>query len=36
MTSKPVACLFSDLGLPKTHSRPHASDDTAFSEERLI
>jgi putative transposase len=27
MTSKPVAFLMADLGIPKTHSRPHVSDD---------
>ena len=32
MTSKPVACLLSDLGITKTHSRPHVSDDNPFSE----
>jgi hypothetical protein len=32
MTSKPVALLMSDLGVTKTHSRPHVSDDNPFSE----
>src|SRR2546425_1427183 len=32
MTSKPVAPLLSDLGVTKTHSRPHVSDDNPFSE----
>src|SRR5689334_9840721 len=32
MTSKPVALLLSDLGITKTHSRPHVSDDNPFSE----
>jgi len=32
MTSKPVALLLSDLGVTKTHSRPHVSDDNPFSE----
>jgi putative transposase len=32
MTSKPVALLLSDLGVIKTHSRPHVSDDNPFSE----
>jgi putative transposase len=32
MKSKPVALLMSDLGVTKTHSRPHVSDDNPFSE----
>jgi putative transposase len=32
MTSKPVALLLADLGVTKTHSRPHVSDDNPFSE----
>lgn len=32
MTSKPVALLLSDLGITKTHSRPHVSNDNPFSE----
>ena len=32
MTSKPVALLLTDLGITKTHSRPHVSDDNPFSE----
>ncbi|UCF41630.1 MAG: IS3 family transposase [Gemmatimonadota bacterium] len=32
MTSKTVALLLSDLGVTKTHSRPHVSDDNPFSE----
>jgi putative transposase len=32
MTSKTVAQLFADLGVTKTHSRPHVSDDNPFSE----
>jgi putative transposase len=32
MTSKPVAFLLADLGISKTHSRPHTSDDNPFSE----
>lgn len=32
MTSKPVALLLADLGVTKTHSRPHTSDDNPFSE----
>ena len=32
MTSKSVALLLSDLGVVKTHSRPHVSNDNPFSE----
>lgn len=32
MTSKPVAFMMADLGITKTHSRPHVSDDNPFSE----
>jgi putative transposase len=32
MTSKPVALLLSDLGVTKTHSRPHVSNDNPYSE----
>jgi putative transposase len=32
MTSKPLALLLADLGVVKTHSRPHVSDDNPFSE----
>jgi len=32
MKSKPVALLLSDLGVTKTHSRPHTSDDNPYSE----
>jgi len=32
MTSKPVALLMADLGVTKTHSRPHVSNDNPFSE----
>lgn len=32
MTSKPVAFLLSDLGITKTHSRPHTSNDNPYSE----
>jgi putative transposase len=32
MTSKPVALLLADLGVTKTHARPHVSDDNPFSE----
>lgn len=32
MTSKGVAFLLADLGVTKTHSRPHVSDDNPYSE----
>lgn len=32
MRAKPVALLLSDLGVTKTHSRPHTSDDNPYSE----
>ena len=32
MRSKPVAALLVDLGIVKSHSRPHVSDDNPFSE----
>ncbi len=32
MTSKPVALLLADLGITKSHSRPHVSNDNPFSE----
>lgn len=32
MISKPVALLMADLGVTKTHSRPHVSNDNPFSE----
>ena len=32
MTSKPVALLLADLGVTKTHCRPHVSNDNPFSE----
>ncbi len=32
MTSKPVALLLADLGVAKTHARPHVSNDNPFSE----
>lgn len=35
MTSKPVAHLMSDLGVTKTHSRPHVSNDNPFSESQF-
>ena len=35
MTSKPVAFLLADLGVTKTHSRPHGSDDNPYSESQF-
>ena len=35
MTSKPVALLLADLGVIKTHSRPHVSNDNPFSESQF-
>ena len=32
MSSKPVALLLADLGVTKTHSRPHVSNDNPYSE----
>jgi len=32
MASKPVAFLLADLGVTKSHSRPHVSNDNPFSE----
>jgi len=32
MTSKPVALLLADLGITRTHSRPHVSNDNPYSE----
>jgi putative transposase len=32
MTSKPVALLLADLGVTKTHARPHVSNDNPYSE----
>ncbi len=32
MKSKPVALLLADLGVTRSHSRPHVSDDNPFSE----
>lgn len=32
MTSKPVAFLLADLGVTKTHSRPHTSNGNPYSE----
>lgn len=35
MKSKPVALLLSDLGVTKTHSRPHVSNDNPYSESQF-
>lgn len=35
MKAKPLALLLSDLGVTKTHSRPHVSDDNPFSESQF-
>ena len=35
MTSKPVALLMADLGITKTHSRPHVSNDNPYSESQF-
>ena len=35
MRSKPVAFLLADLGITKTHSRPHTSDDNPYSESQF-
>jgi len=35
MTSKPVALMPADLGITKTHSRPHVSDDNPYSESQF-
>jgi putative transposase len=35
MTSKPVAFLMADLGITKSHSRPHVSDDNPYSESQF-
>ena len=32
MTSRKVAQLLADLGVTKTHSRPHVADDNPYSE----
>ena len=32
MTSRPVALLLADLGIAKSHSRPHVSNDNPYSE----
>jgi putative transposase len=35
MRSKPVAFLLADLGVTKTHSRPHVSNDNPYSESQF-
>ena len=35
MTSKPVALMLADLGITKTHSRPHVSNDNPYSESQF-
>jgi len=35
MTSKPVALFLADLGVVKSHSRPHVSNDNPFSESQF-
>src|SRR5205807_8182793 len=35
MISKPVAFLLADLGVTKTHSRPHVANDNPFSESQF-
>jgi putative transposase len=35
MTSKPVALLLADLGVVKSHSRPHVPDDNPYSESQF-
>jgi putative transposase len=35
MTAKPVAFLLADLGVTKSHSRPHQSNDNPFSESQF-
>jgi len=35
MTAKPVACLLADLGITKSHSRPHVSNDNPYSESQF-
>jgi transposase InsO family protein len=35
MTSKPVAMLLADLGVTKSHSRPHLPDDNPYSESQF-
>jgi putative transposase len=35
MTSKPVAMLLADLGVTKSHARPHVPDDNPYSESQF-
>jgi putative transposase len=35
MTSKPVAFLLAELGVTKSHSRPHCSNDNPYSESQF-
>jgi putative transposase len=35
MTAKPVALLLADLGVTKSHSRPHVSNDNSYSESQF-
>jgi putative transposase len=35
MTSKPVAMLLADLGVSRSHSRPHVSNDNPYSESQF-
>ena len=35
MTSKPVALLLADLGVTRSHSRPHVPDDNPYSESQF-
>jgi putative transposase len=35
MTSRPVAMLLADLGVTRSHSRPHVSDDNPYSESQF-
>ena len=35
MASKPVAFLLADLGVTKSHSRPHVSNDNPYSESQF-
>src|SRR3990172_2507680 len=35
MTSRPVALMLADLGVTKSHSRPHVSNDNPFSESQF-
>jgi putative transposase len=35
MTAKPVAMLLSDLGITRSHSRPHVPDDNPYSESQF-